>query len=565
MPMWTPSSTVVRHEPGGVRARQSPVGDEGNGGGVVSLMTEPFADKVRRDQWGRYKVLPPNGTKPVGYTRATTVAKALDDTSNLMDWSCRMTAIGLAARPDLLALVATATDDKKALNGICERAKEAGGATARRDLGTALHSMIEQSYTTPGYAVPQAYAADVEAVHAALAAAGYTVVADMHERMVVMDRYQIAGTFDLVLRDAAGVLHVADVKTGASISYGALGFAVQLAIYANASALYTQGAKADGSQDTRTEMPEVDKGTAVVVHVEPGSGKCDLHHLDIAAGAEALETAMAVRGWRTRKGLLVPVTASSNGTQAPPSAEKSTTAPAEAACGNEHTPTVEQQLPPLADTAVSVLNGRIDDLRKAGRVALLKAHWPAGVAIGKVTATHTADDVAAILTAIVATERNEFPPDTEERAPKAAAPAVEPLMRPTPDEGGPLDPDRAATIKAVAANKKEANVRSWNKVSALLSDLRQIGHRLDMTAPTVRTGALLEAVMALAEWDDVDTQRAMLARVTGCDQALHPATKVAEFISTLTIAEANALHALCTSDLRVAVDADGRVVLEVAA
>ena len=34
---------------------------------------------TRRDRWGRYLVLPEGGTKPIGYTRATTVAKGIED------------------------------------------------------------------------------------------------------------------------------------------------------------------------------------------------------------------------------------------------------------------------------------------------------------------------------------------------------------------------------------------------------------------------------------------------------------------------------------------------------
>lgn len=42
-------------------------------------------DAVRRDRWGRYLVVPPDGGKPVGYTRATTVAKALDEAMREVD------------------------------------------------------------------------------------------------------------------------------------------------------------------------------------------------------------------------------------------------------------------------------------------------------------------------------------------------------------------------------------------------------------------------------------------------------------------------------------------------
>jgi len=271
-------------------------------------LIEPLPDPIRRDQYGRYKVLAPNGKKPVGYSRATTIAKALDDTSNLGAWGKRMTALGLAVRPDLLAMVQT-TDatDKKALDRLCESASEAGGATARRDLGTALHKMFEQSCVTPGYKPPATYAADITAIHQTLREAGLQVVDECSELMVVIDKHQIAGMADLIVeRISDGELFIADLKTGSSVAYGALGWAIQLSIYANADNIYIQGAAVDGSEDLRAPMPAVNKQQAFIIHCEPESGSCDLHTLNIERGFEALECAMEVREWRKARKLLVP-------------------------------------------------------------------------------------------------------------------------------------------------------------------------------------------------------------------------------------------------------------------
>ena len=270
-------------------------------------LIEPLPDPIRRDQYGRYKVLPLKGKKPVGYTRATTVAKALDDTSNLAAWGKRMTALGLASRPDLLAMIQT-TDatDKKALDRLCESASEAGGATARRDLGTALHKMFEQSCVTPGYKPPATYQADITAIHTALREAGLQVVDECSELMVVIDKHQIAGMADLIVeRISDGELFIADLKTGSSVQYGALGWAIQLSIYANADNIYIQGAAVDGSEDLRAPMPTVNKQQAFIIHCEPESGSCDLHTLNIERGFQALECAMEVREWRKARQLLV--------------------------------------------------------------------------------------------------------------------------------------------------------------------------------------------------------------------------------------------------------------------
>ena len=224
-------------------------------------------DRTRRDRWGRYLVVPPDGGKPVGYTRATTIAKTLDDTTALMSWGERMTAIGLARRPDILAQIDGNTDDTKTLNALCQKAKEAGGATIRRDLGTALHSILEKSWTEPDYTPPAAHVNDVKAVHSTLGAHGLTVVDGMNERIVVLDEYRIAGTFDLMLSDTHGNLYLADIKTGSTVKYGGLSFATQLSIYANADSLYTQGTEPDGSADIREPMPNVSQTVAYLIHV----------------------------------------------------------------------------------------------------------------------------------------------------------------------------------------------------------------------------------------------------------------------------------------------------------
>src|SRR6516162_6012262 len=64
----------------------------------IPLDAIPATDTTRRDQWGRYLVVPPGGGKPTGYTRVTTVAKALDDTGGLAPWKATMAAGGIIMR-----------------------------------------------------------------------------------------------------------------------------------------------------------------------------------------------------------------------------------------------------------------------------------------------------------------------------------------------------------------------------------------------------------------------------------------------------------------------------------
>lgn len=264
---------------------------------TLAKLSQP-QETVRRDRWGRYEVLPPNSDKVVGYARATTIAKVLDDQSSLMAWNSRMTGIGLSQRPDLVTLIAaTPKDDKKTLDGIVKRASEAGGATVRRDLGTAIHGMLEHRLADPTYIAPDPYQGDIEAIIQAIADAGLEFVKGMSERIAVNDDIQVAGTFDLLLTNGED-LFVADLKTGSSVKYGGLAFAIQLAIYAHAHNLYTQGPAKDGSEDIREPMPNVSKSVAIIIHAQPASGEATLHWLDIETGTLALHTALEVRKLR---------------------------------------------------------------------------------------------------------------------------------------------------------------------------------------------------------------------------------------------------------------------------
>lgn len=332
---------------------------------------ELLALPTRRDRWGRYVVLPPGESKPIGYTRATTIAKTLDDQQALIEWKARMVAIGIGARPDLAARAAMVDkDDRKALNVLADDAATAGGATIRRDQGTAMHAAFEKSWHDLS-AVPAMFATEAKAVHDALEAAGLSVVEGMAERMVVNDAYQVAGTFDLVLTDGDH-LYVADVKTGSSLM-GALSFAIQLTLYATADNLYVQGAAADGSEDVREAMPALSRTSGVVLHIQPGSAVCDLHWIDLVVGAEALNLAMKVREMRKVK-VLSKVEAVSE-----PAPSRKTRDEVQA----ETVAKVKEAFPGAEELVGNVwrtwMRGRLGEIVAQGQKQALLQAWPAGV------------------------------------------------------------------------------------------------------------------------------------------------------------------------------------------
>lgn len=276
-----------------------------------------MSDATRRDRYGRYLVVPPNGGKPTGYTRVTTVAKALDDGAGLLAWGACATIVGAHRMRGLQArwqaLLAASPDpwydspeSKAEAKKLVEECKVAGGSADRADLGTALHTMVEQHlYGNQMPLLDDTTRADINAFDAAITAAGIRFDTDMLEQMVVLDALKIAGRADQLVVHVPGfpLPLIGDLKTGASLDYSMPAIAIQLAAYANASNRYIQGEATDGSDDQRLPMPEVSRTHAVVFHLPAGEARCTIHVVDIAAGYDALLLAVEARQWRTRRNL----------------------------------------------------------------------------------------------------------------------------------------------------------------------------------------------------------------------------------------------------------------------
>ena len=116
-------------------------------------MTDPHFEEEqggpKRDRYGRYLLPDPETGAEMAWTRVTTVAPILSDRYNLEKWAQRMTALGLAKREDLLALVkatariADTRNGKSTLNRVVSDAIEAGNVEQRANLGTAIHAATE--------------------------------------------------------------------------------------------------------------------------------------------------------------------------------------------------------------------------------------------------------------------------------------------------------------------------------------------------------------------------------------------------------------------------------------
>ncbi len=228
------------------------------------------------------------------YSRPSSLGNYLEDTSNLEKWKARRAAQGYITRPELLAQIAAIGPDdtsaaKDQINAIVEAACTAGGADRNREYGTALHKITERIDAGEAVDVPEMWRADVDAYLAATKDFEWLAV----ERFVVCEALQAAGTPDRYGRTPDGRVVVFDTKGGASLDYGGLKFAIQLATYAHADYFW------DGTNVEPIPW-DVDKAEGIIVHLEVGSAVCTLHRIDIAAGWEAAQEALRVREWRNR-------------------------------------------------------------------------------------------------------------------------------------------------------------------------------------------------------------------------------------------------------------------------
>lgn len=265
----------------------------------------PLRPEPDRDGYGRYLLAHPGTGRVRPWTRATTLAHTLDDTSALTRWKRRMVLQGAAADPTLLegvpALVEALTyadgsearELKSALDGVCDAASHAAGADDGAGWGTALHAVTE--YLDAGrladIEVPVELLADVAEYARALAEAGIERPVEHIERIVVNTAVDTAGTYDRLLRMPDGRLVVGDLKTQQSI-YDWLAIAVQLAQYAHADAVYATNGTFDALPD------DLDITVGIVIHLPARSGNCKLYEVDLDAGWRAAQMSADVRQTR---------------------------------------------------------------------------------------------------------------------------------------------------------------------------------------------------------------------------------------------------------------------------
>lgn len=489
----------------------------------------------KRDQWGRYKIIPAAGGKAVGHSRVTTFAKAIAETHNLTEWAKRNVALGMAKRPDLVAMAHGLTHaDKAAMKEVVDAADEASGANEARRMGTALHSMAER--VDLGLAtlddIPEAQRADVAAYVAEMKRCGIEVVPEYVERVCVIPQFTLAGTFDrLVMID--GELHVADLKTGKEISYGAGEIAMQLALYAHAETLY------DTAAEVHSPMPAVNQSRAVIIHLPLGQARCELTYVDIEAGWESCRLAAEVRAWRKRRDLLIPLSSKITGT-APTATIGVVDSPTDSG-GDAGSITAGRA--GSSPERHAWVRGRVVECvnHSAGAKSDIGALWPEGVPTfrqikdGALNA-HPDDELEQIIAVLNEVEkRHEIPfgandPDTVAE--------VRTVPRGRPDEGADIAPELVKELKVLIGGLDAAAKTALDQWAEQASAAERTFSLKSKASE--RRYAIVSAAITLARWDPTDIAcREVLSLVMG--EEVQPTVTVGQALGSLTTDEATRL------------------------
>lgn len=249
---------------------------------------------------------PENGKVKDTFTRVTTGAHALDETTGLDKWKMRNVVLGIHQQPNLLDkidLFAEPYEVTRTLNDVASKASDAAGASEAAERGTAIHAWTE-AVERDGMDVadvPREFKPFVTSYLEALERAGVETVPGLVERIVWHKGTGWVGTFDRVYRLADGTQVIGDVKTSKDLKYGYLGFSMQLAVYADADAML----KVDGSG--WEAMPAVGNVYGVIAHLPSNNpGHCELVTLDLERGRYAIELAERVRHARATAGVNIP-------------------------------------------------------------------------------------------------------------------------------------------------------------------------------------------------------------------------------------------------------------------
>jgi hypothetical protein len=467
----------------------------------------------KRDRWGRPLIQQTDG-KEIAYTRISGYGQVLENQFGLNKWKQRMALVGAIERPDLMKLATAAKGDDRKLDQLVEQMLEAGGASRAANTGTAIHDMLAQLDTGAITLdqVPDEFLAHARLWQDTITAHGFEIDSELVECQLVNDRFQAAGSGDNFLRDANGVLYVADKKTGKQIGNRPLAYMVQLALYATAE-------RYDIETGQRTPLGcNLERG--YIVHLPASGTACDLYEVDLQAAIELAELAQQVR--RAEKQATPVVKLDLN--------PKPTTAKAKKPSVAERRQWIEDRV----RTLLTLPDGP----------AMLQLSWPADVPRLSSGHKHTAAQLDQIASALDEAEKGASAPFPASDPADIAQPVVEAKGEPRNGQGNKPKPIAEGdqvdqpTIDALRTKidsllpDQKAHIMRWAK------EAHEAGRSVSLQAlASVRRFEIARAMIELATtWDgDPEAVPAVIRTITPMD------TTVGATLGSLTIAQATSL------------------------
>ncbi len=240
------------------------------------------------------------------FTRASSLAKVLEDQGGLINWKAKMAAKGIADSDQLRALAATTPIDDYRWRDIVERACEQAGASNAADLGTSIHAATEAwDLTDERPDAPKEILADAEAYRQVCKQHGLKPLAA--EVFVANDALKTAGSFDRLVEGPDGIARILDIKTigkkkdaEQASKWTGLSWSVQIATYATAKPYDGEDGYLEWEQ-IGLRQPASKGLNAYVAAIPRGSGKCFLIDIDLTKGYELAELAVEVKQARRLK------------------------------------------------------------------------------------------------------------------------------------------------------------------------------------------------------------------------------------------------------------------------
>lgn len=271
---------------------------------VTDEWDQPAVDDFRRDHNKWPLIMQPDGTR-TAYRRCSKAAAEVENTFNLERYDNRNIAYGMAYDSSLVArLIALGGDPstwdwptKEKVHKILDDARTTAKAHKAADIGTAVHHLTHR--VDRGETVNAGpYQADLDAYQLTMQGHRLEVNRRYIECRIVNDLLRMAGSADRIVttvvhegRVTRVVYRIADIKTGASVDFGGLGFAAQLAAYAG-------GVLYDVTTEQRIDTPPIDLTTGYIIHLPAGQGRCTIHEVDLVGGHRAADLANEIRAIR---------------------------------------------------------------------------------------------------------------------------------------------------------------------------------------------------------------------------------------------------------------------------